>query len=373
MRSFDIGPYLIEHHLGAPDNDVLWITFDHAGLPKHPAEGRVGWGVQALVPKGWEVVSVKARRPDWFTQREMAAFFASKRFRHICDGKRRVIFYGLSMGGFAALAYASLVPGSVAFAISPQTTLHPDKVPWEKRFDYAAGEDWDGPFGDVAVLTPAHAEAYVLYSPHNKFDGPHVDRIADYQPLTLLPLSGNAHVPGGMLQESGLLKRMVAAVAEGPLSRQTFDTFCEDLIDSAAFHYYAAQEAPTPETRDAAILRCLELAPPQRLDFYLQRCTGLRMRSGAQANDRNTVRSSLEILRQCSVWPGSIKLKLMALRFVLRVEDHETADLVIEEIKQDHPDGHPKLPDLIARAERLGALAEAMEGPPETARKVAHG
>jgi hypothetical protein len=373
MRSFDIGPYVIEHHLGAPDNDVLWITFDHAGLPKHQTEGRVGWGVQVLSPKGWEVVAVKARRADWFTQPQMAAFFRSKRFRRICEGKRRVIFYGLSMGGFAALSYCSLVPGSVAFAISPQTTLHPAKVPWEKRFDYALDEDWEGKFSDVAALTPAHAEAYVLYSPLNKFDGPHVDRIAGFRPLTLLPLSGNAHVPGGLLQESGLLKRLVAALAEGPLTREAFDILCKDLTCSAAYHYYAAQQAVSADTRDAAILRCLELATEARRDFYLQRCGGLRMRAAAREKNRIAVRGSLEMLRRCTGWAGSIKLKLMALRFVLRVEDHEAAALIIEEIAQDHPDGHPKLPELIARADRLAALAGALESLPGAVPEVAHG
>ncbi len=369
QTEYDIGPYLIEHH---PGGDVLWITFDHAGLPKHQAESRVGWGVQALVPRGWEVLSVKARRADWFTQPQLAAFFRSNKFRRMVADKRRIILYGLSMGGFAALAYSTLIPGSVVFAISPQTTLHPDKVPWEKRFDYALGEDWSGPFGDVADLTPAQAEAYVLYSPLNKFDGPHVDRIAAFQPQTLLPLTGNAHVPGGMLQESGLLKKLVAAIADGPLTRATFDEMCGDLEDSAAYHYYAAQQAEDAETRDTEILRCLACASASRRDFYLQRCSGMRMRSAARAGDLDAVRESLDVLRKCQAWASSIKLKLMALRFLLRVEDHENAILVLEETSQDHPDGHPKLADLVDRVARLTALADAVGRDPDE-RQAANG
>ena len=366
----DIGPYLIEHY---PGGDVLWITFDHAGLPKHAAESRTGWAVHELAKHGWEVLSVKARRADWFLQPEMAAYFRSARFRRIARGKRRVILYGLSMGGFAALGYSTLIPGSVALAISPQTTLHPDKVPWEKRFDYALGEDWAGPFADVAELRPAHAEAYVIYSPLNKFDGPHVDRIAGFEPLTLLPLIGNAHVPGGMLRESGLLKQVVAAVARGPLKPKAFEAMCAGLEDSAAFHYYTAQQATDAYTRDTEILRCLELASDFRRDFYVQRCASLRMGAAARERNRAAVTESLELLRYCSAWESSIKLKITALRFLVRVEDHATAALVLDEIGQAHPEGHPKLPDLAGRVARLAALENAALAPADTPAKVAHG
>ncbi|MEM0988005.1 MAG: alpha/beta hydrolase-fold protein [Pseudomonadota bacterium] len=354
MRLFALKDYLIEHY---PGDDTLWVTFDHAGLPKHPPEGRLGWAVPALVSQGWEVVAIKARAADWFLRPEIAGFLQSKRFQRILAGKRRVILYGLSMGGFGAMVYASLIPGSVVLAISPQTTLDPAKVPWEKRFDYALGENWTGPFGDVDARAPAHAEAYVLYSPKNRFDGPQIDRLEQFRPITHLALRGNAHVPGGMLQESGLLKLVVQAVAAGPFSAEAFAGMDDVLMKSAAYHYHVAQEAEDTAEREAALERCLQLSSPYRIEFYRQRAASLRMREASKAGDVLGVIDALSQLRRCRAWHGSVTLKLMALRFLLRTNAVDDADGVLREISQDHPEGHPKLADLAERVAELQAAA----------------
>ena len=349
FEGIDTGNYLLEHY---PGDDILWITFDHAGLPeKIDAEARIGWAAPELIRHGWSVLAVKARKRDWFLKPDMAAFFRSDRFREIAEGKTRIILYGLSMGGFAALGYSSLIPGSTFFAISPQTTLHPGKVPWEKRFDYAMGEDWESPFADIATLTPAHAEAFVLYSPLNKFDGPHVDRILDFQPLTLLGLRGNAHVPGGMLKESGVLKKIVQSLAAGTFSEQVFEGLREDLQASAAYHYYVAWESEDPQEREAALEKCMELAGELRFDFYRQRVAGLRLRRAAEDRDHEAAIAAYHQLRECPGWEITHKLKMMAARLLLRAGEYPTAREVITEIQDKHDAGDPKLLELVARCE----------------------
>ena len=361
FEAIDTGNYVLEHY---PGNDVLWITFDHAGLPEKIAvEERFGWAAPELIRHGWTVLAVKARKRDWFLKPDMAEFFRSDRFREIAEGKRKIILYGLSMGGFAALAFSTLIPGSVVFAISPQTTLHPQKVPWEKRFDYALGEDWDGPFADIATLTPAHAEAYILYSPLNKFDGPHVERISGFQPTTLLGLHGNAHVPAGMLKESGVLKKIVLALADGSFSEAFFDSLQDDLEASAAYHYYLGWETEDPAEREAALEKCLELAGELRYDFYRQRVAGLRLRLAAVEKDRTAAIAAYRELRECPGWDVSHKLKMLSARKLLRAGEFPTAREVITEIQQKHDAGHPKLIQLVERCEEAEQAAqEAQDG-----------
>lgn len=359
-REIPLQNYLLEHH---PGDDVLWITFDHAGLPKHRAEDRLGWGVKELTRNGWSVLSVKAHRADWFLKPDLQAFFTGPGFAQIASGKRRIVLYGLSMGGFGALACSTLIPGSVVLAISPQTTLDPVKVPWEKRFDYALGEDWTGPLGDIDQLNPAHAEAYVIYCPANKFDGPHVDRLRTFGPLTLLPLIGNAHTPGGLLMEGGLLKEIVQAVGAGPIDPGILDAKHETLECSAAYHYFLGSEAGSADEREAALDRCLDLASPAKHEYYRQRVAGLRMRLAARAADtRNTIRHYKE-LRRCASWRRSCALKVMAARYLLRAEALEPVRDLITEIRRRHPEGHPKLGDLVRQADalaiRLDGLADA--------------
>lgn len=372
-RSIRLENYLLDD---LPGDETLWITFDHAGLPKHPAEKRLGWAVPELCRHGWSVLAIKARAADWFLKPDLAAFFRSPEFKKITEGKKRIILYGLSMGGFGAFVYSSIIDGSVVLAISPQTTLDPAKVPWEKRFGYALGEDWTGPFGDVNGLTPAHAEAYVVYCPANKFDGPHMERLDRFGPITHLPLIGNAHVPGGMLMESGLLKEIVHAVGAGPMSADFFDEKQEMFEKSASYHYFIGCNTEDPVARGEAMTRCLERASSRRTEFYRQRIAGFMMRAAAKADDRIDALRHYKELRRCAAWRGSVTLKLMAARYLLRVQAVDVARELLAEIAKRHPEGHRKLADLHRRFDEVALevdrLSDANAAAAET-KKVANG
>lgn len=346
--------YLLDH---VPGDDVLWITFDHAGLPKHKAENRLGWGLQELAKMGHSVLAIKARAPDWFLKPDLATFFRSPEFGHVAKRKKRIILYGLSMGGFGAMAYSTRIPGSVVLAISPQTTLDPAKVPWEKRFDYALGENWTGPLGDINALKPAHAEAYAIYCPANKFDGPHMDRLDRFGPITHLPLIGNAHTPGGLLMEGGLLKEVVRAVAAGPIDAGIFQQNHAALDGSAAYHFYTACEVQDPDARAEGFERCLQRASPARVEFYRQRIVGFQMRVAAKDRDRAVTEHHYKALRKCVGWRSSITLKMMAARYLLRAGGLDRMGELLAEIVKRHPEGHPKLADL----QRLYDAARLME------------
>lgn len=365
--------YLLDH---VPGDQTLWITFDHAGLPKHKAENRLGWGVHELAKHGWSVLSIKARAPDWFLKPDLVRFFDSPAFADIARDKIRVIFYGLSMGGFGALAYSTFVPGSVVLAISPQTTLDPAKVPWEKRFDFALGEDWTGPLGDINSLTPAHAEAYVIYCPANKFDGPHMERLTRFGPITQLPLIGNAHTPGGLLMEGGLLKAIVRAVGAGPMDPGILDQMHHKLDGSAAYHFFTACNAEDPATRAAEFARCLDLAAPSRREFYRQRILSFQMRLAAKARDPQATEAHYKALRKCGGWRDAITLKLMALRYLLRAHSLDRAEALLAEIAKRHPEGHPKLADLQRQFDEARLMADGLadaEAAELAARQVANG
>ena len=350
--------YVLDHVAG---DETLWITFDHAGLPKHKAENRLGWGLQELARHGWSVLAIKARAPDWFLKPDLATFFRSPEFGHVAKRKKRIILYGLSMGGFGAMAYSTRIPGSVVLAISPQTTLDPEKVPWEKRFDYALGEDWTGPLGDINALKPAHAEAYVIYCPANKFDGRHMDRLDRFAPVTHLPLVGNAHTPGGLLMEGGLLKEVVRAVAAGPIDANIFDQKHAALENSAAYHFYTACNAEDETERDREFERCLELASAQRHEFYRQRIMGFLMRVAAKDGDRFQTEHHYKNLRKCAGWRRSVTLKLMAGRYLLRVGSLDRVEALMAEIAKRHPEGHPKLAQLQQQFDEARIVADGLD------------
>lgn len=147
-------------------SDVLLVSFDNLGsvgeyAPPQPwMQGRAAKG-------GLSVLGIMASRRDWYRNEDTSHLIIRLRDAGLFKGFRRVVFIGASMGGFAALAYAPLVPGAIVLAFSPQTSLAPAVVPFEKRYKYAARKwDWETPtFRDAAEGIATLSEVYLVYDP----------------------------------------------------------------------------------------------------------------------------------------------------------------------------------------------------------------
>ena len=91
----------------------------------------------------------------------------------------RVLALGNSMGGSAALMFASRIRGcrhAVAFA--PQSSVHPDVVPFESRWDeYRARiTEWTTP-DPVRSMDASVRRYYVFYGMRDDMDKLHIQRI----------------------------------------------------------------------------------------------------------------------------------------------------------------------------------------------------
>lgn len=159
--------------------DVLIVSFDNLatideGWPRAP------WMDWRLATLGYSVLGVQSHAKDWFrapTAPELLkrlsdlGFFA--RFR-------RVVLMGASMGAFAALNYAPLIPGSTVLAFSPQSTMNTVIAPFEKRFPFSVRKsNWEGmPFLDAAAAIPYIHHVVMLYDPFVPEDKAHAARMA---------------------------------------------------------------------------------------------------------------------------------------------------------------------------------------------------
>jgi hypothetical protein len=85
-------------------------------------------------------------------------------------GFDRVAFYGASMGGYAACAFAAASPGCEVVAISPQSTLDKNVVPWETRYKIAWDRDFSGAYGDAATASRAAQQVTILFDPYEPLD-----------------------------------------------------------------------------------------------------------------------------------------------------------------------------------------------------------
>ncbi|NPD15201.1 DUF563 domain-containing protein [Xinfangfangia sp. D13-10-4-6] len=205
-------------------SDVLLVSFDNLASigeyqPPQP------WMQARAAKAGFSILGLLASRRDWYRNEDAPAFLIALRDAGFFRQFRRVVFIGASMGGFAALTLASLVPGAVVLAFSPQSTLAPDIVPFEDRYRFGSRKwDWQSaPLLDAAETAPDLAEAYLVYDPFTTADRLHVARIRGPNVVSLrAPMMGHRAIR--QIKALGMLQDLIEAVGHGRMNPQDFAT-----------------------------------------------------------------------------------------------------------------------------------------------------
>lgn len=176
--------FLLHHGLvsawfdAAAGGDTLAVTFDNlSSIGEYdPPQPWLRWRMEKA---GIPILGIMAQQKDWYRNADTPALIAALRDAGLFARFRRVVFVGASMGGFAALAYAALVPGAAVLAFSPQTTLARSLAPFERRYRYAARKwDWSDPaFLDGAEVGRTGAEVTLVYDPFVAEDRAHARRV----------------------------------------------------------------------------------------------------------------------------------------------------------------------------------------------------
>lgn len=209
-----------------PGSEVLAVTFDNLASigeydPPQP------WLLWRLRKAGFAVLGLMASRKDWYRNTDTPTLIAGLRDAGLFARFRRVVFVGASMGGFAALAHAPLVPGAAVLAFSPQSSLSRRLAPFERRYRYAARKwDWESlPHLDGAEAGKAGAEVTLVYDPFVREDRLHALRIKGSRVCHVpTPLMGHRAIRQikavGGLQE--LIEGVVAGRPDWPAFWRTF-------------------------------------------------------------------------------------------------------------------------------------------------------
>lgn len=202
--------YAIEHVAGPAGRTRLVICFSFHGPGDLDAPG---FGEDFLVPRGFDLISVKTGASAWYQD------LSFEMFQHIvapvCETYSHVSLYGTSMEGYAALYYSGAVKAQRVLAISPQASVDPKVVPWETRWqpDRRLIHFRHAPL-DQRVS--AEAEKFVLYDPVN-IDKRHVDWMAarDIERVSYVPLYFGGHPVMEPLRETRALSGVALGVLNG--------------------------------------------------------------------------------------------------------------------------------------------------------------
>ena len=201
--------------------DTLVVTFDNLDLAMEKRADRRPWGFSFIERQGWSMLGVMADGWTWYRDPWVSAQFDDLAATGFFARFRRTVFYGASMGGYAACAFAPACPGADVFAISPQSTLDRRLVPWETRYRTAWGRDFTGSYGDAAEVSRAAGRVTLLYDPLEPLDAAHAARFRHPNVRHLrAPMLG--HRLGSSLQQMGILAPIALGALAGTLEEGEF-------------------------------------------------------------------------------------------------------------------------------------------------------
>ncbi|MCU4654731.1 hypothetical protein N8I71_17980 [Roseibacterium sp. SDUM158016] len=156
------------HHLGLfiEEGETLLIAFDRAERAWRETSDGLPAGFDMVRRRSWSLLSIMAEGETWFRGAPLLRFFRTLKDSGILAGYHRVIFYGVGPDcGFAACAFAGLVPGARVLAAAPVATLNRAEAPFERRFRAARRLDFHGPVGNGPRGLAKSDGALVLYDP----------------------------------------------------------------------------------------------------------------------------------------------------------------------------------------------------------------
>ncbi|WP_406870546.1 hypothetical protein ABEB22_13335 [Thioclava sp. 'Guangxiensis'] len=207
--------------LYVPRGKTLVVTFDNLDIAMGKREDRRPWGYSFIEKQGWSMLGAMAGGWTWYRDPWVFDEFDRLAAEGFFAQFERVVFYGASMGGYAAAAFSAACPGADVVVISPQSTVDKAVVPWETRYKTVWGQDFSGKYGDAAEASKAAARVSILYDPYEPLDAGHAARFDAPNVMKLrAPLLG--HRLGSSLNQMGILTPIILKALEGSLRPQDF-------------------------------------------------------------------------------------------------------------------------------------------------------
>ncbi|MFD2740043.1 glycosyltransferase family 2 protein [Sulfitobacter aestuarii] len=202
-------------------SDRLLVTFDNLSNVNDTAPGRDPWAFKFARDNCHSHLGVMAHVSDWYRDAALIRRFEVLAEEGFFEGYERVLFAGVSMGAYAALAFSSLVPGAHVVAINPQSTLDPALVPWETRYENGRRQDWSLPLGDGAALSAGAERVNIFYDPYHALDQKHVDRFSGDN-LRIFRCRHSSHKTAVFLRKIGVLKEVMNRALTDELTPEDF-------------------------------------------------------------------------------------------------------------------------------------------------------
>jgi hypothetical protein len=246
---------------GDADSGIQVVTF-HSYHDGNGLDHR-GFGELYFTRERMDAIHVLCRGNDWYQYAEMPTITAA--IRSAVEGAQRVITYGTSMGGYAAIRFADAIGADIALAISPQYSVDPRKMPSERRWldDQRRIRFLPGVDGRIRFA----GRVIIAYDPELALDRLHVERFEKDVKVEHLPLPHAGHPASTYLHETGILQPLVRSIISNTLNIAAFAENAASLATKSPA--YLIQLSASKPSAEAIVLaeRAAALAPGEAYVF----------------------------------------------------------------------------------------------------------
>ncbi len=192
-------------------NDTIIVTFD--SYTDTRVLSRPGFAQAFFEGRKIDFIHFIARDNDWYQYPELLE--ATEAAAKLTSKYSRVVAYGSSMGGYAAIRFGAMVGARIAIALSPQYSIDPKVVPFENR--------WAADSSRIAFLFDkkqpcAFTETSIVFFDPFDPDSRHVELYEGQTKLHRIRVPNSGHPCGGFLSEVGLLQEVLVQVAKGDIN-----------------------------------------------------------------------------------------------------------------------------------------------------------
>ena len=195
------------------DSELLVVSFSPLVDEKQVSTKESGFGRSFFQSRKISCVYVIPTWNHWYQYEYVSD--ALEVIRLLSRKFKKVVVYGVSMGGYAALKYANYLNSSAVISISPQAAITGDRSEFDKRFS----KFWDKiEYKSDAWLFESNQpiNTTVFYDKYHSLDNEHAEIISrhiKHAKMIGLPFSG--HEVFAVLNESGILSDFIYSLMNG--------------------------------------------------------------------------------------------------------------------------------------------------------------
>ncbi|MDJ0390416.1 tetratricopeptide repeat protein [Roseomonas sp. E05] len=192
--------------------DTLLLTFTGLGFDTTQLQRRQFAARSVAEKLGLPAIGVVAKEPNWFPQHEMALLTPA--ILRTSQNFRRVVAYGFSMGGYAALKYSRAFAADYVIAFSPQWSIDPAIAPWETSY-----VRYLRPFHKGMEIGPGDVSGsiYIVYDDLHA-DTKNANKIAEVAPVNRIVARHLGHATWDAMLSSAAMGRLIQHVIDGDVA-----------------------------------------------------------------------------------------------------------------------------------------------------------